>query len=190
MGNTIVEPCKSFLKKIKNCKKKPFILVDIHRPENFKYKKRLKNIFKFLFFVKKNFDNQQILLIGFKRTLQFIKKFNINTKGVSIIPPVGYLEFLELQKQSIFIVSDSGTAQEEPAIFDIPVIVPRDYSERLQSYLYNCSFKIDVNSENVTWKKSITWLNKIKSGKIRSNKDWLGDGNTSNKIISILKKEL
>ena len=50
------------------------------------------------------------------------------------------------------------TAQEEPAILNKPVIVPRDFTERPQSYKYNCSIKLDVNNINKSWKNSINWL--------------------------------
>ena len=58
VGNTIIEPCKKILSKIS---KKPlinqkYILVDIHRPENFLYKERLRKIVRILFFCKENFQ--------------------------------------------------------------------------------------------------------------------------------------
>ena len=94
------------------------------------------------------------------------------------------------KRDAFFIISDSGTAQEEPALFNKPVIVPRDYSERPQSYRYNCSFKIDVNNKNISWKKSIIWVNARKTKKILSSNKWMGDGKTSTKIVKILQKIL
>ena len=98
--------------------------------------------------------------------------------------------FLFVQRDSFFIVSDSGTAQEEPSIFKKPVIVPRDYSERPQSYKFNCSFKINVNNKDISWNKSISWINNINSKKIKINNTWLGDGKTSIKIAEILERKL
>ena len=45
VGNTIVEVCKPFIPK--ETKKNNLILLDIHRPENFKYKVRMENIVKY-----------------------------------------------------------------------------------------------------------------------------------------------
>jgi UDP-N-acetylglucosamine 2-epimerase len=89
-----------------------------------------------------------------------------------------------------FIISDSGTAQEEPAIFKKPVIVPRDFSERPQSYNNNCSFKINLNKSDKSWYNSLKWLEMLKSNKIILQNDWLGNGKTSASIINILRKVL
>ena len=45
VGNTIVEVCKPYIPTIK--KKNDMILVDIHRPENYKHKHRMENIVKY-----------------------------------------------------------------------------------------------------------------------------------------------
>ena len=191
VGNTIIEPCKKILSKIT---KKPlinqkYILVDIHRPENFLFKERLENIIEYCSFVKKKFKSK-ILFLKFKRTMIQLKKFKINTSELNLIPLQGYKNYLSLQRDSFFILSDSGTAQEEPSIFKKPVIVPRDYTERPQSYKYNCSFKINVNNKNKSWNNSVLWINKLGDKKIKSNKEWLGDGTTSSQIAKILESKL
>ena len=190
VGNTIVEPLNYFKKKINNLHNfEKFILVDIHRPENFKYKKRLQNIIKYLRFLKKTFK-VKIKFLSFGRTLDYLQKFKINTRDIIFQPLVGYKEFIKLQQNSFFIVSDSGTAQEEPALLNVPVLVPRDYTERPQSYFFNCSFKIDMNSYNSTWNKSIGWIKKHKSNKIKCDTKWLGNGSVSEKIVKILKQKI
>ena len=89
---------------------------------------------------------------------------------------------------SKFIISDSGTAQEEPAILNTPVIVPRDFTERPESVSNNCSFMINVNEKNhISWASSESWLLLNSNNK---NINWLGDGNTSENIIKILKEKL
>jgi len=55
VGNTIVEPFLLFRNEITaNPKEKNMILLDIHRPENFKYADRLRNIFRFAISALKN----------------------------------------------------------------------------------------------------------------------------------------
>ena len=87
---------------------------------------------------------------------------------------------------SKFIISDSGTGQEEPALLKTPVIVPRDYTERPQSMQNNCSFMLDVNTLS-NQDESIIWLEDIFCGNKYIDSSWLGDGTTSTKIINILK---
>ena len=191
VGNTIIEPCKKILSEISKERiiKEDYILVDIHRPENFLYKNRLKEIINYCIFIKKNFKCK-IIFLNFKRTKLQIKKFKLNTKELIFIPLQSYKKYLSLQRDAVFIVSDSGTAQEEPALFNKPVIVPRDYSERPQSYRFNCSFKIDVNNKNISWKKSVIWVKARLTKKIISSNKWIGDGRTSIKIVKILQKIL
>ena len=86
-----------------------------------------------------------------------------------------------------FLISDSGTGQEEPAMMKTPVIVPRDYTERPQSMQANCSFMLDV--ENLSnEKESVLWLEEIFCGKREIDATWLGDGMTSDKIIKYLQR--
>ena len=191
VGNTIVEPCNKIIRETKNIIKPNFkyILVDIHRPENFLYKNRLSNIIKYCIFLQKNF-NCKIIFLKFKRTHNEIRKNKINTSNIKFVNLKGYKEYIFLQKNSLFIVSDSGTAQEEPAILNKPVIVPRDFTERPQSYKYNCSIKLDVNNINKSWKNSINWIRNFQNNKFKINNSWLGKGDTSMKITNIIKEIL
>ena len=191
VGNTIIEPCKKILSQIPKKKiiEEKYILIDIHRPENFLYPNRLIQIIRYCKFIKQTFKCR-IIFLKFKRTISEIKKLNINTSGIDFVPLQGYKKYLALQRDSFFIVSDSGTAQEEPSIFKKPVIVPRDHSERPQSYKFNCSFKINVNNKDISWNKSISWINSINFKKIKINNTWLGNGKTSIKIAEILERKL
>ena len=190
VGNTIVEPCLNLLNKvnkINNLKKNSFIIVDLHRPENFLYKKRLINFINYLKVCKKYFKCK-IYFLKFHRTLDELSKLNINLNFIDFIDLQSYKNFLLLQQNSLFIISDSGTAQEEPALFKKPVIVPRDFTERPQSVTNNCSFMLNINKKDKSWNKSINWITKILNSDIKMNYKWLGSGNTSEKITNTIKK--
>jgi UDP-N-acetylglucosamine 2-epimerase len=73
-------------------------------------------------------------------------------------------------------------------LLQTPVIVPRDFTERPQSYDNNCSIKLDVEKMNT--QKVFEWLECIESGKTQIESSWLGNGNTSNLIITELKRFL
>jgi UDP-N-acetylglucosamine 2-epimerase len=86
------------------------------------------------------------------------------------------------------LVSDSGTAQEEPSFLQTPVIVPRDFSERPESEATGNSFRLNVNSVNLDWEYSVDM---IENKRFNFDTSWMTDGHsTSDKIISILKKVL
>lgn len=180
VGNTIVEVVKKHMpttEKLNN-----IVLLDIHRPENFKYPTRLENIFTYA----NMYEN--VHMLGFPRTLKAIEEYGINIGNVKIIDLLPFKEYINMVYNSKLLISDSGTAQEEPALLSTPVIVPRDFTERPESVENNCSFMIDVNSKNnQTWFDSLHWLNNDAE---KRNFNWLGNGKTSDMIIQILKEKL
>jgi UDP-N-acetylglucosamine 2-epimerase (non-hydrolysing) len=127
-------------------------------------------------------------MLGFKRTLDYIKEFDIKLNKIKVIDLLPFKEYVNQVYHSKFIISDSGTAQEEPAILKTPVMVPRDFTERPESIENNCSFMIDVNTnKNNSWSESESWLEFISH---KRKTEWLGDGSTSDKIINILKEKI
>jgi UDP-N-acetylglucosamine 2-epimerase (non-hydrolysing) len=52
-------------------------------------------------------------------------------KGVSPIPPQGFLEFLGMEKEAKLVLTDSGTVVEECAILGTPCITIRESTERI-----------------------------------------------------------
>ena len=185
VGNTIVEVCNKLKDEIMSQPKtKDFILMDVHRPENFKYKNRLENIIKFGNYCNSYF-RVPVRILKFSRTDSAIKEFNIDLGSIETIDLMSYKDFLSVQYHSLFMISDSGTAQEEPILLKTPVIVPRDFTERPQSVWNDCSFMLNVNIDN-EFESAIRWLN----SNPKMETEWLGDGKTSDKIVEILKDKL
>ncbi len=192
VGNTIVEPCEKIKRKtILQEKSKNYILLDIHRPENFRYPERMNNIFTFVEKCYKTY-NIPVKMVRFERTFSELqlKEENLESYGIKVIPLVSYVKYLELQYNSLFMISDSGTAQEEPALLNTPVIVPRDFTERPLSMTYNCSYMINANRENSSWDSALKFVDEITDKRQSIDPSWLGDGTTSDRIVDILQKEL
>jgi UDP-N-acetylglucosamine 2-epimerase (non-hydrolysing) len=182
VGNTIVEVCNEFAKKIlKKQKKDDYILLDIHRPENFKYKDRMEWIIKYANMCFEKYK-KPIKMLNFKRTIANINSFAIELKNIEIIDLMNYKDYLNFVYNCKFIISDSGTSQEEPALLNTKVIVPRDFTERPESVDNNCSFMLNDKNFNL----SFQWLES--DSKIETK--WMGKGKTAKKIISIIKKQL
>lgn len=194
VGNTIVEVCLPIYNELKKEeKRKDQILVDIHRPENFKHPERMANI---VYLVKRwqNSTGFPAKWLEFPRTMKYLEMYGISLDGVELVDLMSYKQFLEAQYHSLFMISDSGTAQEEPAILQTPVIVPRDYTERPQSMQYNCSKMLAIPDKLIqqgqdipSFEESYQWLVEIEQGKRTIDSSWLGNGRTSEKIVKILK---
>jgi UDP-N-acetylglucosamine 2-epimerase (non-hydrolysing) len=188
VGNTIVEPLTKFKNTLTNSiKKNNLILMDIHRPENFNYRERLESIIKFgnECYVKYNIP---VKLLYFKRLEDSINKWDIDLGIIEIIPLMSYFEYLTTIYNSKFIISDSGTGQEEPALLETPVIVPRNYTERPQSYKYNCSKQYNCLVPNNN--EIFQWLDNIENKNITMDVSWLGTGDTSDLIIKHISNYL
>lgn len=186
VGNTIVEVCKPFVPE--RPKENSHIILDVHRPENFKYKTRMENIIKYANQCIEKYG-VPVYMLKFHRTAQKIKEFGIDLGKIQVVPLMAYKKYLNSVYDSKFIISDSGTAQEEPALLGTPVVVPRDFTERPQSMDNNCSFMLNVNSEE-QFEEADQWLQDHFDGKLDINIEWLGDGNTAQLVVDELDKFL
>jgi UDP-N-acetylglucosamine 2-epimerase (non-hydrolysing) len=189
VGNTIVEVVRDLQEKmLKTQKKNSQIILDIHRPENFNYRDRLQNIITYANDMGSMFD-RPVKMIKFGRTEEKLKKWDIDLEYIELVPLMNFKDYIDSVYHSEFIISDSGTGQEEPALFNTPVIVPRDFTERPESVENNCSFMVDVNTiNNPTWGHSFSYIKDVLNEKIKMRTEWLGDGNTSQLIVDKIKE--
>jgi UDP-N-acetylglucosamine 2-epimerase (non-hydrolysing) len=114
-----------------------------------------------------------------------LEKFNLKVPGcVKTIPLLGYLEFLQLQKNSHLIMTDSGGMQEESCVLKVPCVTLRDNTERPETLNVGSNILVGVEPESVLngtkemTKKDRSWTNPY------------GDGKTAERIISILQQKL
>jgi UDP-N-acetylglucosamine 2-epimerase (non-hydrolysing) len=49
---------------------------------------------------------------------------------VRLLEPLGFFDFVQLEREARAVISDSGTVQEECAIFRVPTVTIRDVTER------------------------------------------------------------
>ena len=103
-----------------------FILCTIHRAENTDDEQRLKNIFRALNEIAKE---KQIILPLHPRTKKIIDELQIDTKNLTIIDPVGYLEMVWLIDNCSLVMTDSGGLQKEAYFFQKQCITLRDETE-------------------------------------------------------------
>ncbi len=103
-----------------------FILCTIHRAENTDNRKRLNNIFEAL---KEIAQERQVILPLHPRTKKRLLEEKIDTKNITIIEPVSYLEMVWLLEHSSLVMTDSGGLQKEAFFFEKPCITLRDETE-------------------------------------------------------------
>jgi UDP-N-acetylglucosamine 2-epimerase (non-hydrolysing) len=108
-----------------------YVLVTMHRAENVDVESRLRNLLEGLRRAGTENDCPVICSLH-PRTRSRIESFGLEGAGADIrfVDPLGFFDFVSLEKQALCVVSDSGTVQEECAIFGVPNVTIRDVTER------------------------------------------------------------
>jgi UDP-N-acetylglucosamine 2-epimerase (non-hydrolysing) len=157
--------------------------MDIHRPENFRYPDRMRKIIELgNLCIEKT--GKPVKMLNFGRTMSAIKNYGLELGKIEVVELMGYRDFVRFMQDSLFIVSDSGTAQEEPALLKVPVLVPREFTERPESVENKNSIMVELNSQTMV--NCINWATSDYCG----CSNWLGRGSTSSLILEILKRSL
>ena len=173
----IAEQKSRILKNLK-LKQKEYILLTLHRPYNVGNIHKLQNIFSAL--KQKNI----IVLPIHPRSRKMIESTNtIIPENISIIEPLGYLDFIFLQKHSEKIITDSGGIQKEAYLNGIPCITIRPETEWIETV--KAGWNVLVGD-----KKDQLIENCLHFKPSHNRPRYFGDGNSSKKIISILESHL
>lgn len=103
-----------------------YIVATAHRAENVDNPQRLKNIIDALNIIAKEYP---IVFSCHPRTKQRIQGLTLD-KNINVVEPVGFFEWIKLERNSVMAISDSGTVQEEMCLFKRPTITIRQTTER------------------------------------------------------------
>lgn len=106
-----------------------YFLVTLHRAENVDAPARLARLFGALADVHQR-HGQPVIVSLHPRTRDKLAQHGIQTAGVRLLEPFGFLDFVKLERQARAVLTDSGTVQEECAIFGVPNVTLRDVTER------------------------------------------------------------
>jgi UDP-N-acetylglucosamine 2-epimerase (non-hydrolysing) len=106
-----------------------YFLVTLHRAENVDEPARLRQFVAALSEVGRRF-HQPVLVSVHPRTADRMRHFGIECPELRLLPPLGFFDFVKLERQARAVLSDSGTVQEECAILRVPSVTLRDVTER------------------------------------------------------------
>ena len=189
VGNTIVDAVYQSLKLAKkkskilrklNLKKENYFLVTAHRQENVDKKERLRGILEGLKLIHKEFKLPVIYPIH-PRTRKMIAKFKLPVpRGIELVDPVGFLDFLQLEANAKLVLTDSGGVQEETCILRVPCVTLRDNTERPETVWVGGNILAGADPKRI----------KQAAGKmLKKPKKWknpFGDGWSGKRIINNL----
>ncbi|CAD6491596.1 MAG: UDP-N-acetylglucosamine 2-epimerase [Candidatus Argoarchaeum ethanivorans] len=187
-GNTIVDAVyqnleiaerKSDVLKHSRLKPKEYFLVTAHRQENVDVKARLKGILDGLSLVCREFSTPVIFPVH-PRTFKKIEEFGLETDGVEMIRPLGFLEFLQLEAGAKLVLTDSGGVQEETCILKVPCVTLRDNTERPETAMVGANVLVGADPEKIL-DGARTMI-----GRKRDWKNPFGDGRAGERIVEIM----
>ena len=157
-----------------------YIVVTTHRAENVDNPEKLRGIIEGLDLVSEYFNIPLIFPIH-PRTRKMMNKYKITPRKVTVIPPVGYLDFLVLEANASLILTDSGGVQEESCILGVPCVTLRENTERPETLDVGSNLLAGTVPNNILQKaiqmsqKEHSWLNPF------------GDGKAAYRILEIIE---
>ncbi|MEA2095547.1 MAG: UDP-N-acetylglucosamine 2-epimerase (non-hydrolyzing) [Candidatus Cloacimonadota bacterium] len=165
--------------------KEDYALITLHRPSNVDNKKGLLIILNAFEEISKYIN---LIFPIHPRTTKQIQAFDLEDKvkkmkNLHLIPPVGYYDFLKLQMDAKFILTDSGGIQEESTYFGVPCLTLRPNTERPITITEGTNTLVKLSTEDIITEAEKILAGNIKKGKIP--KYW--DGKTAERIVKIFK---
>ena len=110
-----------------------FLLVTLHRAENVDLEARLRSFLEGLALVARRHEAPALVSVH-PRTAARIEQFGLAADDrVRLLRPLGFHDFVRLERSALAVLSDSGTVQEECCIFGVPNVTLRDVTERAET---------------------------------------------------------
>jgi UDP-N-acetylglucosamine 2-epimerase (non-hydrolysing) len=136
VGNVMIDTLLRFAEKAEHSRIREtlglegdFILLTLHRPSNVDEAAPLQRIITALKEIGRRIP---IVFPAHPRSRRMLKELGLeeDVPGLMIIEPLGYLDFIHLERRARIVLTDSGGVQEETTVFGVPCLTLRDNTER------------------------------------------------------------
>jgi UDP-N-acetylglucosamine 2-epimerase (non-hydrolysing) len=139
IGNPIYDVLEAFAPQIQasdvmarlQVENQSYFLVTLHRSENVDEPQRLAQLLIGLSAIADQYHTPMLISVH-PRTANKLEQFGLTPSSplARLLKPLGFIDFVNLEKHARLVLSDSGTVQEECAIFGVPNVTIRDVTER------------------------------------------------------------
>jgi UDP-N-acetylglucosamine 2-epimerase (non-hydrolysing) len=167
-------------------------LVTLHRPSNVDSKENLKLIMDVLDDISHDLTlifpchprtRDRIEAFGFAEQFNIYRELApVMDHKVNLVPPLGYLDFLQLMSNAKLVLTDSGGIQEETTVLGVPCITLRENTERPITITEGTNHLTGINRNKIFNAVNSTLNSRENNFKIPK----LWDGHSAKRIIEIL----
>lgn len=198
VGNVMIDNLINNLDKINSAntfkkyqlQEKNYCVLTLHRPENVDNRETLEKIINTLSKIQNHIP---IICPLHPRTLKNLQDYQLyerieEMKNFIVVPPLGYVDFLNLVKHSKFILTDSGGIQEEATYLKIPCITIRKNTERPVTISSGTNKLTGVNEKEILGAIEEILRNKDIEKTLQIPPKW--DGKAAKRIVEILSSKL
>ena len=127
-----------------------YFLVTLHRAENVDIEERLRELTLALERIQKKYE-MPVIVSTHPHTRARMENFGLLNENpdVHFLQPFGFFDFIMLEQNAACVLSDSGTVQEECAIFKVANVTLRDVTERPETLECGSNILTSADSENI-----------------------------------------
>jgi UDP-N-acetylglucosamine 2-epimerase len=115
-----------------------------------------------------------------------VKEILAGLSNVSLIEPLDYLSFVQLMKQSVLILTDSGGVQEEAPSFRVPVLVMRHTTERPEGVEAGVVRLVGTDRNRIVSETIRLLSDRAARMTMTTARNPYGDGKAAERIVSVL----
>ena len=166
---------------------KNYFLVSAHREENVDYKDNLRSLLLSLNSISEEYG-MPVVVSTHPRTKDRLEKMKNKIKPhklISFLKPMGFFDYINLQKKSFCVISDSGTITEESSVLQFPAIMIRQAHERPEGMDKGTLIMSGLETGRI--KESINVVTQqYKNGIIPNIVEDYNEENVSQKVVKII----
>jgi UDP-N-acetylglucosamine 2-epimerase (non-hydrolysing) len=175
---------------------KPYVVLTLHRPSNVDNGDELKRTLDAIAEIAQRIP---VVFPAHPRTARNIKATGLSAvrvwkggllpgRGLWMMPPASYLDFLDLIQHAVMVITDSGGVQEETTFLGVPCLTYRENTERPVTVSMGTNRVVGCDPQQLLLSALETLENNHSQNRSAPTRHPLWDGRTAPRIVSILKE--